>query len=35
VNRRWRFVDEFPMTATGKIQKFALLDRLDDDGPGH
>ncbi|HEX3782620.1 MAG TPA: AMP-binding protein [Pseudonocardiaceae bacterium] len=26
--RVWRFVDEFPMTATGKIQKFALLDRL-------
>jgi fatty-acyl-CoA synthase len=26
--RIWRFVDEFPMTPSGKIQKFALRDRL-------
>ncbi|MFI9381404.1 AMP-binding protein [Kutzneria sp. NPDC052558] len=26
--RVWRFVEEFPMTASGKIQKFALRDQL-------
>ena len=26
--RVWRFVDAFPMTASGKIQKFALRDHL-------
>ena len=26
--RIWRFVEEFPMTASGKIQKFALRERL-------
>jgi len=26
--RIWRFVDEFPLTASGKIQKFALRDQL-------
>ena len=24
--RHWRFVDAFPMTASGKIQKYALRD---------
>ena len=26
--RIWRFVDAFPMTASGKVQKFALRDQL-------
>jgi fatty-acyl-CoA synthase len=26
--REWVFVDEFPMTASGKVQKYALRDRL-------
>ena len=26
--RQWVFVDEFPLTASGKIQKFVLRDRL-------
>jgi fatty-acyl-CoA synthase len=26
VPRYWRFVDEFPMTVTGKIQKFKLRE---------
>jgi fatty-acyl-CoA synthase len=26
--RRWAFVDSFPLTASGKIQKFVLRDRL-------
>ena len=30
--RIWRFVDAFPLTPSGKIQKFALRDRL---GPGN
>lgn len=28
VPRRVEFTDEFPMTATGKIQKFTLRDRV-------
>jgi fatty-acyl-CoA synthase len=24
--RYWRFVEEFPMTVTGKVQKFRLRD---------
>jgi fatty-acyl-CoA synthase len=24
--RHWRFVDQFPQTASGKVQKFALRD---------
>lgn len=28
VPRLWRFVDQFPQTASGKIQKFALRDRF-------
>ncbi|HXQ44280.1 MAG TPA: AMP-binding protein [Acidimicrobiales bacterium] len=28
VPRRWVFVDDFPLTASGKIQKFVLRDRL-------
>lgn len=27
IPRYWRFVDEFPMTVTGKIQKFKLRER--------
>jgi acyl-coenzyme A synthetase/AMP-(fatty) acid ligase len=26
VPRIWRFVDQFPQTASGKIQKFALRE---------
>jgi fatty-acyl-CoA synthase len=26
--RRWVFVDSFPMTASGKIQKFVLREQL-------
>ena len=26
--REWVFVDELPMTASGKVQKFALRDRF-------
>jgi fatty-acyl-CoA synthase len=26
--RRWAFVDEFPLTASGKVQKFVLRERL-------
>src|SRR5260370_8081738 len=26
--RVWRFVDEFPQTASGKIQKYVLRDRF-------
>ena len=32
VPRYVRFVDEFPMTVTGKVQKFVLRQRLQDDG---
>ncbi|HXQ60437.1 MAG TPA: AMP-binding protein [Acidimicrobiales bacterium] len=28
VPRRWVFVDSFPLTASGKVQKFVLRDRL-------
>jgi fatty-acyl-CoA synthase len=28
VPRRWEFVDDFPLTASGKIQKFVLRDRV-------
>ena len=28
-----KFVGEFPMTVTGKIQKFKLRDRANDDFP--
>ena len=28
VPRHIRFVDEFPMTVTGKIQKFIMRDRM-------
>ncbi len=28
VPRRWEFVDEFPLTASGKVQKFVLRDRM-------
>jgi len=27
IPRYWRFVAEFPMTVTGKIQKFKLRER--------
>ena len=31
--RHWRFVDRFPQTASGKVQKFALRDAFQpDDG---
>jgi len=26
IPRRWEFVDEFPMTASGKVQKFKLVE---------
>lgn len=26
--RRWAFVEEFPLTASGKIQKFVLRERF-------
>jgi fatty-acyl-CoA synthase len=26
IPRYWRFVDEFPMTVTGKVQKFKMRD---------
>ena len=26
--RRWAFVADYPLTASGKIQKFVLRDRL-------
>ena len=26
--RHWEFIDAFPMTATGKIQKFVLREQL-------
>jgi fatty-acyl-CoA synthase len=29
--RVWRFVDEFPLTGSGKIQKFVLKDMLADE----
>jgi fatty-acyl-CoA synthase len=25
---QWFFVDEFPMTSSGKVQKFTLRDRI-------
>jgi fatty-acyl-CoA synthase len=28
VPRNWRFLDKFPQTASGKIQKYALRDQL-------
>ena len=28
VRAHWRIVDEFPLTASGKIQKFVLRDQL-------
>ncbi len=31
VPKRWVFVDELPMTASGKVQKFLLRDRLTQD----
>ncbi len=31
VPRYVRFVDEFPMTVTGKIQKFKMRDRMIDE----
>jgi fatty-acyl-CoA synthase len=27
IPRYWRFVDEFPMTVTGKVQKFKLREQ--------
>jgi fatty-acyl-CoA synthase len=33
VPRRWVFVDSFPLTASGKIQKFVLRDQLQADDP--
>lgn len=30
--RIWRFVEAFPMTATGKVQKFVLRDQLSNQG---
>jgi len=32
VPKRWVFVDELPVNASGKVQKFVLRDRLADDG---
>jgi fatty-acyl-CoA synthase len=29
VPRRWVFVEEFPLTASGKVQKFVLRDQID------
>ncbi|MHB8466673.1 MAG: AMP-binding enzyme [Acidimicrobiales bacterium] len=26
--RQWRFVEEFPLTASGKVQKFVLRERF-------
>jgi acyl-coenzyme A synthetase/AMP-(fatty) acid ligase len=26
--KHWRFVDQFPQTASGKVQKFALRERF-------
>jgi fatty-acyl-CoA synthase len=26
--RYWKFVEQFPMTASGKLQKFVLRDRF-------
>ncbi len=26
IRRYWKFVDEFPMTVTGKIQKFRMRE---------
>ncbi len=34
VPRRWVFVESFPLTASGKVQKFVLRDRLGAGGPG-
>ena len=34
VPRRWVFVDTFPLTASGKIQKYVLRDQLGTDGAG-
>jgi len=33
VPRRWVFVDAFPLTASGKIQKFRLQEGLTSDLP--
>jgi len=30
--REWFFLDEFPMTASGKVQKFALRERYASEG---
>ena len=27
IPRYWRFVDEFPMTVTGKVQKFKMREQ--------
>lgn len=32
VPRRWHFVEELPLTASGKVQKFVLRQRLGEDG---
>jgi fatty-acyl-CoA synthase len=29
VPRRWAFVDDFPLTASGKVQKFRLRALID------
>jgi len=31
IPRYWKFVAEFPMTVTGKVQKFAMRDRMIDE----
>ena len=31
VPRYWKFVDEFPMTVTGKIQKFKMRETAIDE----
>ncbi len=35
VPRRWVFVDELPLTASGKVQKHVLRERLSADGSEH
>jgi len=35
VPRRWVFVESFPLTASGKVQKFVLRDRFLEGEAGH
>jgi len=32
--RHWRFVDSFPQTPSGKIQKYVLREQFESEGPG-